>query len=238
MNLPFFFTEHIVDQTELLLDEDNSRHVVSVLRMQAGELLHLTNGKGMLATAVIADPNKKKCRVAITGIERFAAPARRTAIGISLLKNPVRFEWFLEKATELGIAEIFPLVCARTEKQHFRRERMQHVVISALLQSRQTWMPVLHELLSLEESWSRQQPFEQRFIAHCETDFAKKDLSLQLGSASGSSLVLIGPEGDFTPAEIAAASTKGYLPVSLGNTRLRTETAGMTAAVLLQLSNR
>ncbi|MDE3250376.1 MAG: 16S rRNA (uracil(1498)-N(3))-methyltransferase [Bacteroidota bacterium] len=235
MNLPFFFNEHIVDHAELLLDEDNSRHIVSVLRMEAGEEMHLTNGKGVLATAVIAEPHKKKCRVTITGIERFPPAARRTAIGISLLKNPVRFEWFLEKAAELGIAEIFPLLCARTEKQHFRQQRMQNVLVSALLQSRQTWMPVLYEPMTLEKSWTHFEAYQQRFIAHCETDPNKRDLMQELLAGAALPLVLIGPEGDFSPAEITSAIERRYKPVSLGTTRLRTETAGITAAVLLQL---
>lgn len=236
MNLSFFFTENIVDQTELVLDEDNSRHIVSVLRMEAGEGLHLTNGKGLLATAVIADPHKKKCRVSITGIEHRARSPRRTAIGISLLKNPVRFEWFLEKATELGITEIFPLLCARTEKQHFRQQRMQHVLVSALLQSKQVWMPILHEPAALSAYWDRMVGFEQRVIAHCADDSHKKALVSVVKADAASQLVLIGPEGDFTAAEISLALEKGYTPVTLGSTRLRTETAGITAAVLLQQS--
>jgi 16S rRNA (uracil1498-N3)-methyltransferase len=236
MNLPFFYTEHIVDQTELVLDEDNSRHIVSVLRMDAGEEMHLTNGSGILATAVIADPHKKKCRVTITDRTHIARPGRRSAIGISLLKNPVRFEWFLEKATELGIGEIFPLLCARTEKQHFRQQRMQNVLVSALLQSRQVWMPVLHEPAGMDKTWAAFAGFDHRYIAHCETDPNKKNLLGHLHAGANSQLVLIGPEGDFTAAEIASAQENGFVPVALGTTRLRTETAGITAAVLLQQS--
>lgn len=236
MSIPFFFSEHIQDQPELVLDEDNSRHVVSVLRMEVGEAMHLTNGRGILATAVIADPHKKKCRVTITDRTHIARPGRRSAIGISLLKNPVRFEWFLEKATELGIGEIFPLLCARTEKQHFRQQRMQNVLVSALLQSRQVWMPILHEPGALDAYWDKMAGFDQRFIAHCENDSNKKDLIHKLSTDEASRLVLIGPEGDFTPAEISSALEKKYTPVALGSTRLRTETAGITAAVLLQQS--
>ena len=143
---PFFYVENIDAGDALVLDEDNSRHVVSVLRMQEGEPLNLTDGKGNLLAAVIADPHKKKCRVSITGRQFTEPPARRTGIGISLVKNPVRFEWFLEKATELGISEIIPLKSARTEKQQFRMERMKSILESALIQSKQVWMPVIQEL--------------------------------------------------------------------------------------------
>ncbi len=233
MQLPFFYKELIAPENgAVVLDEDNSRHVVSVLRMEAGEPLHLTDGRGLLLTAVIADPHKKKCRLTITGTAQLPAPARTTAIGISLVKNPVRFEWFLEKATEIGITEIFPLLCARTEKQHFRADRMKNVLVSALLQSRQTWLPVLHAPMKFDAVTDKP-GFQQKFIAHCIEE-EKQSLAAGLIDTTASQLVLIGPEGDFSPAEIAEALQKGFLPVALGATRLRTETAGMVAAVLLQ----
>jgi len=233
MTLPFFYKEIIVPASDTIeLDEDNSRHAISVLRMQPGEFLHLTDGRGVLLTAVITDAHKKKCRLSVTGIIHSETPARKTAIGISLVKNPVRFEWFLEKATEIGIAEIFPLLCNRTEKQHFRYERMKNVLVSALLQSRQTWLPVLHEPVKFDAAVA-QAGFQQKFIAHCLED-EKRALQNGLIHTAESQLVLIGPEGDFTPAEIALALGAGFVPVSLGQTRLRTETAGMVAAVLLK----
>ena len=107
MQLPFFYIENIDSHNNLIvLDEDTSKHVVSVLRMQEGAALHLTNGKGHLVTALIAEPHKKKCRLSVTGIQHTKAPAQKTAIGISLVKNPVRFEWFLEKVTEIGIPTV------------------------------------------------------------------------------------------------------------------------------------
>jgi 16S rRNA (uracil1498-N3)-methyltransferase len=233
MQLPFFYKEMIVPENGMvLLDEDNSRHAVSVLRMEAGEALHLTDGRGLLLTAVIADPHKKKCRLTVTGSTLRAVPARRTGIGISLVKNPVRFEWFLEKATEIGITEIFPLLCARTEKQHFRADRMKNVLVSALLQSRQTWLPLLHAPLKFD-AVTEEAGYPQKFIAHCIEE-EKQSLGSSLIDIALSQLVLIGPEGDFTPAEIKFALQKGFIPVALGATRLRTETAGMVAAVLLQ----
>ena len=233
MHLPFFYTTHTDSgSNSIVLDEDNSRHAVSVLRMQEGEQLHLTNGKGSLFTATIAEAHKKKCRLTITGTQHTAPASRKTAIGISLIKNPVRFEWFLEKATEIGITEIFPLLCHRTEKQHFRQERMQNVLVSALLQSRQTWLPVLHEPVKFEKL-IEQVAYRQRFIAHCVED-QKQPLSGGVINLLADQLVLIGPEGDFTPDEITAAIQHQFMPVALGNTRLRTETAGVVAAVLLK----
>jgi len=233
MNLPFFFAADADDSTDTLeLDEDNSRHAVNVLRMQEGESLHLTNGKGHLFTAVIAGAHKKKCRLTITGTQAIPSPARKTGIGISLVKNAVRFEWFLEKATEIGITEIFPLLCHRTEKQHFRADRMKNVLISALLQSRQVWLPQLHEPTRFEQV-VEQAAYEQKFIAHCLED-DKQNLDNRLIDIKANQLILVGPEGDFTPAEIAAAIQHQFIPVALGNTRLRTETAGMVAAVLLK----
>ena len=233
MNLPFFYTENIdTASKDMVLNEDNSRHVVGVLRMNTGGQMHLTDGKGHLLTAVITDPNKKKCRVSITGIQQTAPPERKTAIGISLVKNPVRFEWFLEKATEIGITAFFPLLCARTEKQHFRPGRMKNILVSALLQSRQTWLPVLHEPVKFEKIVA-QQEFDQKFIAHCTED-NKQNLSSGLINPLHSQLLLIGPEGDFTTGEIALALQHQFVAVGLGETRLRTETAGLVAAVLLQ----
>jgi len=237
VSLPFFYIENIEhDNSGLVLDEDNSRHAVSVLRMQAGAPLHLTDGRGHLLSGNIIDPHKKKCRVHITGSSFTAAPERKTGIGISLVKNPVRFEWFLEKATEIGVTDIFPLLCQRTEKQHFRQARMKNVLVSALLQSQQTWLPLLHEPVKFDDIIAEQDKFGQKLIAHClEQD--KRKLEKATIDTAYSQLILIGPEGDFTAAEIERALQNGYIAVALGNTRLRTETAGIVAAALLKNSN-
>jgi 16S rRNA (uracil1498-N3)-methyltransferase len=233
MSIPFFYAANIDNGSDaLVLDEDNSRHVVSVLRMEQGERLHLTDGKGSLLTATITDPHKKKCRLAIDGIQLVTPPAVKTAIGISLVKNPVRFEWFLEKATEIGVTIIFPLLCSRTEKQHFRLDRMKNVLISALLQSRQTWLPVLHEPVKFDNVIG-QAGYAQKFIAHCAEE-EKQSLNSRIVNLSANQLILIGPEGDFTPEEITKALQHDFIPVALGTTRLRTETAGVVAAVLLK----
>lgn len=215
----------------LVLDEDTSKHVVQVLRMQRKELLQLTDGQGNLVTAEIVDAQKKNTTVRITHAEFIPRPEHKTTIAISLLKNGNRFEWFLEKATELGIQHIVPLLCERTNRQHFRYERMQSLLVSAMLQSRQAWLPDFKEPVRLNRFI---QEFEasQKFIAHCIDEENKKHLR-QLHDPSLDSVVLIGPEGDFTKEEIELALQHQFAPVSLGSTRLRTETAGIVAATFL-----
>lgn len=219
-----------------MLDEDTSRHIIQVLRMKQDELLNLTDGKGNLLTTRIAEAHKKHCTVRITDKQAIPQAARHTAIGISLLKNTSRFEWFLEKATELGIGEIIPLLCTRTEKQRFRTDRMKSIMVSAMLQSQQVWLPVLHAPIDYALLFRQQEVAGavQKFIAHCIPE-QKTELQQVVDAAQGSQLILIGPEGDFTPEEVEQALQDHFMPVSLGDTRLRAETAGMVAAALLRL---
>jgi len=235
MALAFFYKEDIVSNTEtVMLDEDTSKHVIQVLRMQNGEQLNLTDGKGNLFTAAIIDDHKKRCVVKIISIVRQPAPAKKISIAVSLVKNASRFEWFLEKATEIGVTEIIPLICDRTEKQHVRFDRMKGILISAMLQSQQCWLPVLHEPIKFTKFISAEHT-GQKFIAHCEDENNKEPLTNKLINQSASKLILIGPEGDFTKDEIQTALENDFIPVTLGDTRLRTETAGIVAAVLLTL---
>jgi 16S rRNA (uracil1498-N3)-methyltransferase len=232
MALPFFYIADYTDsQKTIILDEDTSRHVVQVLRMKTGEQLNLTDGKGNLLTCAITDDHKKHCVVAVKEVSHKPQGERKVSIAISLLKNTNRFEWFLEKATELGVTEIIPLICERTEKEKFRHDRLQGICISAMLQSQQVWLPVLHEPVSFTDLQFSQYSNYQKFIAHCE-ESNKTPLTDQ--PVNRLTIILVGPEGDFTPAEIGLAVNNGFIPVALGNTRLRTETAGMVAAALLQ----
>lgn len=235
MERPFFYINEYNSEKIVTLDEDTSRHVVQVLRMKKEALLNLTDGKGNLLTASIADDHKKHCTVSIKEVKYTEPATRRISIAISLLKNASRFEWFLEKATEIGINEIIPLISKRTEKQKFREDRMKNILVSAMLQSQQVWLPVLHApidyaLLFRQEEIAGK---SQKFIAHCiETD--KKQLNDLVDHSSNSPIILIGPEGDFTPDEIEHALQNDFIPVSLGETRLRTETAGMVAAAIMR----
>jgi len=227
MSLPFVFVEDLNNRT-VVLKEDTSKHLINVLRMQKGAEILVTDGKGKKAKAAIVDDNRKKCTIEISNIETKGEKAKKIAIGISLIKNSSRFEWFLEKATEIGVSEIIPLLCDRTEKEKFRHDRMQNILISAMLQSQQCWLPFLHEPTEFKKVLEF--PFEQRFIAHCEQS-NKHQLSHI--SHSKNQFILVGPEGDFTPQEIELARENNFLPVALGDTRLRTETAGIVAATLL-----
>lgn len=232
MSLPIFFIDTLSSYTEVVLSEEASRHIVQVLRMKTGEALQLTDGKGNLWLARILDDHKKKTRVEIERHEFKPARTRKTAIAISLIKNTSRFEWFLEKATEIGITSIIPLICDRTEKQHFRHDRMNGILISAMLQSQQVWMPELTDPVAFGK-FVPDTSYAQKFIAHCEED-QKNSLAGRPGQEPA--VILIGPEGDFSRYEIKLALEHGFVPVSLGETRLRTETAGIVAATILQLT--
>ena len=230
MALPYFFIDDL-SSASIQLDEPTSKHVISVLRMEKGEELLLTDGKGAKAKAVIEDDNRKRCLVRVMERSQEAPLQPRVVMAIALVKNASRFEWFLEKATEIGVSEIIPMVTARTEKEKFRAERLQGILQSAMLQSQQCWLPLLREPQSFTEVLKHKAA--QRFIAHCE-EGGKRELRNEL-QAGQDRLLLIGPEGDFTSNEIEAALAAGFLPVTLGETRLRTETAGMVGAVLLRM---
>ena len=232
MSLPFFYLSQFNPADEFfVLDEETSKHVVNVLRMKNGDLLHLTDGKGNLVTAEITDNHKKKCLVKMKENSSRPRNSRKVTIAISLLKNAYRFEWFLEKATEIGISEIIPMLCERTDKQKFRVDRMKQIVVSAMLQSQQCWLPKLYEPILFPEVIA-QSTHQQKFIAHCIDD-EKRNLVDLINESLSSQIILIGPAGDFTVAEVRLAIQHHFDAVSLGITRLRTETAGIAAAVLL-----
>ena len=231
---PYFYFATLAKQVdEFVLDEHSSRHIVQVLRMKTGETLKLTDGKGLSARATIRESNKKRCIVNITEKQLVESPKRFVRVGLSLLRNASRFEWFLEKASELGVDEIIPLKCARTEKQQFRMERMRSILESALIQSQQVWMPVLQEPQSFIP-WIEQVQADQKFIAHCEPG-AKRKLSQMVDPNLFSQLILIGPEGDFSEEEIRLATQNRFTAVELGDNRLRSETAAVAAAAVLKL---
>jgi 16S rRNA (uracil1498-N3)-methyltransferase len=237
MQLPFFYKENIESTSSTIhLDEDTSKHIVQVLRMKIGEQLNLTDGKGNLLTAEIIDDNRKKCAVAIQSTTKQQQPTKNFTIAISLLKNSSRFEWFLEKATEIGVAQIVPIICDRTEKTAFKFERLNGIVISAMLQSQQCWLPKLFKPIKYDRyiKETKEEAYLQKYIAHCEDATTKNPLTTHHSSLTNK-VILIGPEGDFTKTEIEFALQNNFTPVSLGNTRLRTETAGLVAATLLSI---
>ena len=232
MQLPYFYEPSIASaNATIILGEETSKHCIQVLRMRVGDRLQLINGKGSLYTAIIVNADKKHCSARIEDTSYQKKEGRKVCVAISLLKNASRWEWFLEKAVEIGVQEIIPLLCDRTEKQHYKKERAQGIVISAMLQSRQVWLPHLQEPVALNDVIHHRDSFTQKLIAHCRDD-GKKTVLADL-PAQDSTQILIGPEGDFTENEIEAALQQQYQPVSLGETRLRTETAGLVASALL-----
>lgn len=234
MALPFFYKEDInAPVWDVVLDEDSSKHIVQVLRMQNGEQLQLTNGRGNLFTAEIKDNNRKKCVVKVINTTNEQRTDNNVTIAISLIKNSSRFEWFLEKATELGVSEIIPLICERTEKTAFKSERMKNILVSAMLQSQQCRLPNLCQPQKIQKVLASA-THGQKFIAHCIED-EKRNLSEMINESLSSKIILIGPEGDFTAAEIEQALQYHFIAVTLGETRLRTETAGIVASALLRL---
>jgi 16S rRNA (uracil1498-N3)-methyltransferase len=234
MSIPLFYKEDLDSTATLVvLDEDTSKHIVQVLRMQNNEQLQLTNGKGDLVSTEITDNNRKKCAVRILKNEHTARPSNKITLAISLVKNNNRFEWFLEKATEIGVTQIVPLICERTEKTVFKADRMKSILVSAMLQSQQSWLPILQEPIKFL-SFVNQTNSANKFIAHCENMDAK--VQLLSYQPFTDSIILIGPEGDFSSDEISGALQNNFLPVALGNTRLRTETAGLVAATLLAMA--
>lgn len=253
MALPFFYIVHYDPSASFInLNEETSKHIVQVLRMKEGEQLNLTDGKGNLLTAKITTAHKKNCAVSVVTSTFTAQAARKVSIAMSLVKNASRFEWFLEKATEIGVTEIIPLICERTERQHFRYERMKGILISAMLQSQQTWLPVLREPVKFEEYVENNSLLTAKvdegyshltspsdgvvkLIAHCE-ETQKQSITKAMEAGASMYNILIGPEGDFTKTEIELALKNHYQPVTLGETRLRAETAGMVAAALLCIS--
>jgi len=224
----FYFPPLQTSKGTITLTDDIRKHAVTVLRMQAGEQLMLTDGKGFSSTAEIVQADKKQLIVSLGEKLAHPAPLKKMILGISLLKNTARFEWMLEKVTEIGITEIIPLLAERTERQHFRQERFQQILVSAGLQSGQFHFPILHEPVKLAKLFSMDLP-ANKFIAHCmEGD------KPQLEGQSSDSILLIGPEGDFTPEELTIAMQNNFEPVGLGESRLRTETAGIVGAVMLR----
>jgi 16S rRNA (uracil1498-N3)-methyltransferase len=233
MSLPFFYTDPIsLSDNIVVLNEENSKHIVQVLRMQNGKQIKLTDGFGNIFLAEITDAHKKKCTVKIIERAKHGSPVNKVCVAVSPVKNNSRLEWFLEKATEIGVSEIVLLMCERTEKQNIRLDRMKGILISAMLQSQQAWLPILEEPKKYIEFIKSVQS-NYKFIAHCEEDKKTSLKETTTIKQLNNSTIIIGPEGDFTLQEIALALENNFTPVALGDTRLRTETAALVAATLL-----
>ena len=235
MQLPFFFLENFDEHSDRqVLSDDSSRHILQVLRMKQGESLHLTDGKGLLITGVLSGVEKKKAVVEVQHIEKVPPNIRQVYMGVSLLKNATRFEWFLEKAGELGVDGVIPLICERTERRQFRMDRARQILISAILQSQKCYLPELMEPVQFDQLMHTAylSRYDKKWIAHCAED-EKISIRDMNDETYYNGLILIGPEGDFSEREIQLAKNTGFVAVSVGEERLRTETAAVAAAAFL-----
>jgi len=231
--MQIFYTPDI-SGIEYTFNEDESKHAIRVLRMNLGETIYLIDGKGNFFEAVISDAHPKRCKILVKNvINNYEKRNYYLHIAISPLKNPDRFEWFLEKATEIGIDEITPLLCEHTEKKNLNPDRANRIIESAMKQSIKAFHPLLHPLTKLNDFVNHQ--FDGvKMIATCEGD---RKLIRDCYQKGQQALILIGPEGDFTEEEIALARAQDFIPISMGESRLRTETAGIVACQSISFVN-
>lgn len=223
----FYNPEIQPGSTTFIFDKEESRHIVKVLRKKEGDIIHITNGLGFLFTSEIIFANEKKCEVKINS-EEFHEPAPYSLhLAVAPTKMNDRYEWFLEKATEIGVSEITPIICEHSERINFKADRFEKILQTAMKQSLQFYLPKLNEPVAYNSFVEAHQE-GQLFIAHCEE--TEKRLLKNAIESKKQVTILIGPEGDFSTKEITLALQQNYIPVSLGNTRLRTETAAIVAA--------
>ncbi len=236
--LPFFYQEFLSDNLkEYVLDEATSKHCIQVLRMEVGDAIILTNGKGLRCEAEIKTPSKKHTVVNIKSNKFLEKPLPEFSLAIAFTKNKTRNEWLLEKITEMGISHIYPIISQRSERDKVNFERLNGILVAAMLQSQQVYLPVLHLSKKLKEFMVEMEAFKgQKFIAHCVEAAERKDL-LQALEKNKDTLVLVGPEGDFSEEEIELCLQKEFKSVSFGKNRLRTETAGLYACTLFNAIN-
>ncbi|XMO86380.1 16S rRNA (uracil(1498)-N(3))-methyltransferase [Algibacter sp. AS12] len=233
--MQLFYSPDITEETALFtFNRDESKHIVKVLRKTMGDTLYITNGNGWLFTAEISVPNINKCTANI--VSKVLQRKRNYSLHLAVAPTKMndRYEWFLEKASEIGIDSITPIICDHSERKVIKPERFERILQSAMKQSLSCYLPKLHEAISFQD-FIEQDFKTERFIAHCEeTD--KKSLKQQLKPGSNIT-ILIGPEGDFSVKEIAKALKNNFIPVTLGETRLRTETAAIVACHSVAFTN-
>ncbi len=231
MNL--FYTTDIQGKLAIFHDEE-ARHCTQVLRHSPGDIVHFVDGQGSFYKGVILDFTKKECSIQIQQQREEPAKTFKTHIAIAPTKNIDRFEWFLEKTTEIGIDEVTPLLCEHSERRQIRPDRLEKILVAAMKQSLKARLPKLN-VLTLFEEFISQNIAQQRFIAYL--DEGKNPHLKEICRAEQSVIILIGPEGDFSQQEIQTALDQGFAGVSLGESRLRTETAGIVACHIVNLIN-
>lgn len=233
--MQLFYTDALHEgDTVYSFDKEESKHIIKVLRKKEGDILFVTNGLGFLFKTEIILATEKKCTVSILSQEQKERDTYHIHLAVAPTKMNERYEWFLEKATEIGIHEITPIICDHSERKVLKTERFEKILQSAMKQSNQYHLPKLNAPVSFKDFMNKKQE-GNLYIAHCE-ETNKKELKDCI-TVKENYILLIGPEGDFSTKEIEAALQNGYQPVSLGNTRLRTETAGIVACHTFVLAN-
>ena len=224
--MQLFYNPDLTEATEnFTFDREESKHIVKVLRKKEGDKLYVTNGLGFIFTVEIVIGMDTKCQVKITNVEKQKPLNYKLHLAVAPTKMNDRYEWFLEKATEIGVASITPIICEHSERKHIKSDRFEKIIQSAAKQSLQSYCPVLNEAVSFKDFIKNTNNTGSLFIAHCEETDKK---SFKNSIVKGEEItLLIGPEGDFSFAEIKLALDNGYIPVTLGETRLRTETAAI-----------
>ena len=221
-----FYTPDI-NGLRYMLNEEESSHAIRVLRLKTGDVITLVDGRGGLYAARIVETSHKRCETEVFEQQaEYGKRPYRLHIGISPTKNIDRFEWFVEKATEIGIDEITPLLCEHSERKHVNSERLQRVIVAAMKQSKKAYLPQMNEMITFEK-WLKIQTISNCYIAHCN-DGDKQTLKTAY-LAGQDAIIAIGPEGDFSEYEVSQALECGFTGISLGESRLRTETAGIVA---------
>lgn len=234
--MQLFYNPEIKDtDKEIIFPKDESRHIVKVLRKSEGDSVNVTNGKGALFHAEIVTASTKSCVARIVDVKKENAPEYYLHMAVAPTKMNDRYEWFLEKATEIGVHEITPVICDHSERKMVKLERFERVLQSAMKQSLHFSIPKLNEPMSLSD-FVNQKIEGQKFIAHCE-EGQEKQLLKELLQKGQRVTILIGPEGDFSNEEIKMALQQDWWPVSLGKSRLRTETAAIVACNTVSLAN-
>ncbi|CAN1555490.1 16S ribosomal RNA methyltransferase RsmE [Flavobacteriaceae bacterium] len=233
--MQLFYNPTIAESTEnFSFDKEESKHIIKVLRKKDTDILYVTNGLGLLFKTEITLASDSKCTVKIISFEKSETPKFKLHLAVAPTKMNDRFEWFLEKATEIGIYEITPVICERSERKIINLERFEKIILSAMKQCNQMYLPRLNPAIPLKEFIKKENKGIQ-LIAHCE-ETNKKSLKSIL-KASTDYTILIGPEGDFSTKEITLAITNDFIPVTLGDTRLRTETAAIVACHSVVFTN-
>lgn len=223
----FYSKELTESDEEFSFSREESKHISKVLRKKEGNTLHITNGSGLLCIGVITFSSPNRCIIKLTNKKLLAPKSYRLHLAVAPTKMNDRYEWFLEKATEIGIDEITPIICDHSERKIVKKDRLERILQSAMKQSLQPYLPKLNAATSFSE-FITQHTNDQLLIAHCEE--TKKQSLKDMLELKSHTTILIGPEGDFSANEIETALSSGYTPVTLGETRLRTETAAIVAA--------